>query len=142
MIIPWGRSRQARRRIEWAEHLTFVYPAWWGVGPARLKGLLDRVLLPGFAFRERDDGRFEGLLRGRTAHLITTLNTPDWDADGQAGKRPLPLQLGLARTRWLTIALAIAAPIAVLLLRGLPSLRGALDGLLPRILPHACWWCG
>ena len=69
---------QARRRIEWAEHLTFVYPAWWGVGPARLKGFLDRVLLPGFAFRERDDGRFEGLLGGRTAHLITALDMPPW----------------------------------------------------------------
>ena len=68
----------ARRRIEWAEHLTFVYPAWWGVGPARLKGFLDRVLLPGFAFREREDGRFEALLGGRTAHLITTLDMPPW----------------------------------------------------------------
>ncbi len=52
----------ARRLIEWAGHLVFVYPAWWGVGPARLKGFLDRVLLPGFAFRENANGGFEGLL--------------------------------------------------------------------------------
>lgn len=64
--------------IGWADHLVFVYPAWWGVGPARLKGFLDRVLLPGFAFREQDDGRFEGLLRGKTAHLVTTLDMPPW----------------------------------------------------------------
>lgn len=69
---------RARRIIEWAEHLTFVYPAWWGIGPARLKGFLDRILLPGFAFRERKDGRFEGLLGGRTAHLITTMDMPPW----------------------------------------------------------------
>jgi 1,4-dihydroxy-2-naphthoate polyprenyltransferase len=68
----------AKKLIEWADHLTFIYPGWWGVGPARLKGFLDRILLPGFAFRERDDGSFESLLNGRTAHLITTLDMPPW----------------------------------------------------------------
>lgn len=69
---------RARQRIAWADHLTFVYPAWWGVGPARLKGFLDRVLLPGFAFREREDGGLEGMLHGRTAHLVTTMDMPPW----------------------------------------------------------------
>jgi len=67
---------RARTLIAWADHLVFVYPAWWGVGPARLLGFLDRVLLPDFAFRERADARYEGLLRGRTAHLMTTMDTP------------------------------------------------------------------
>lgn len=70
--------QRARRLIGWAEHIVFIYPAWWGTGPARLKGFLDRVLLPRFAFRERDDGRYEGLLSGRTSHLITTLDMPPW----------------------------------------------------------------
>lgn len=69
---------RARDLIEWADHLCFVYPAWWGVGPARLKGFLDRVLLPGFAFRETAEGGFEGLLTGKTAHLITTMDMPPW----------------------------------------------------------------
>lgn len=69
---------EARKLIEWADHLTFIYPGWWGVGPARLKGFLDRILLPGFAFTERVDGSFEGLLKGRTAHLIITLDMPSW----------------------------------------------------------------
>lgn len=69
---------RVRLAIERADHLVFVYPAWWGVGPARLRGLLDRVLLPGFAFRERPDGRYEGLLAGRTAHLVATLDMPPW----------------------------------------------------------------
>jgi len=69
---------RARSLVAWADHLTFVYPGWWGVGPARLKGFLDRVLLPGFAFHERTDGQLEGLLGGRTAHLITTLDMPPW----------------------------------------------------------------
>lgn len=69
---------RARKLVAWADHLVFVYPGWWGVGPARLKGFLDRILLPGFAFRERNDGRLEGMLGGRTAHLITTLDMPPW----------------------------------------------------------------
>lgn len=69
---------RARRLIEWADHLSFVYPAWWGVGPARLKGFLDRIMLPGFAFREKADGSYEGLLPGKTAHLITTMDMPPW----------------------------------------------------------------
>ena len=69
---------RARAAIARADHLVFVHPGWWGVGPARLRGLLDRVLLPGFAFRERPDGRYEGLLGPRTAHLVMTLDMPPW----------------------------------------------------------------
>lgn len=67
----------ARDDVAWAEHLVFVYPTWWGTHPALLKGFLDRLLLPGWAFRdiERPPG-FEGLLTGRTAQLITTMDTP------------------------------------------------------------------
>ena len=49
----------------------------WGTMPALLKGFLDRVLLPGFAFRHAENARgYEGLLGGRSAHLITTMDTP------------------------------------------------------------------
>jgi putative NADPH-quinone reductase/1,4-dihydroxy-2-naphthoate octaprenyltransferase len=68
---------QAWESIVWADHLLFAFPAWWGVGPAKLYGFLDRMLLPGLAFRERE-GRFEGLLAGKTAHLITTMDMPPW----------------------------------------------------------------
>ncbi len=67
---------RAQRDIEWAEHLVFVYPTWWGTYPAVLKGFLDRVMTPGFAFRHVDSGRWDRLLRGRTADLITTMDTP------------------------------------------------------------------
>lgn len=68
---------EAWESMAWADHLLIVFPAWWGVGPARLYGFLDRVLLPGRAFREHE-GRFEGLLQGKTAHLITTMDMPPW----------------------------------------------------------------
>ena len=37
--------------LQWAEALVFVYPTWWSGLPAILKGWLERVLVPGVAFR-------------------------------------------------------------------------------------------
>ena len=69
----------AQSDILWAEHLTLVYPIWWGGIPALLKGFFDRVLLPGFAFRYRKGKAFpDKLLNGRTAHLLVTMDTPPW----------------------------------------------------------------
>ncbi len=68
---------EVRNAIEWAEHLVFVYPTWWGTYPALMKGFLDRILQPGWAFKEISAGiGYEGLLAGRTAELITTMDTP------------------------------------------------------------------
>ena len=70
---------RAQALIKWADHLVFIYPTWWGTFPARLKGFLDRVLTPGFAFYHRADGAgWEKLLKGKTAQLITTMDTPPW----------------------------------------------------------------
>jgi putative NADPH-quinone reductase len=71
--------RQAQADILWAEQLTLVYPIWWGGVPALLKGFFDRVFLPGFAFKYRKGKAFpDKLLRGRSAHLLVTMDTPPW----------------------------------------------------------------
>lgn len=63
----------------WAQHLVVVAPVWWGALPARLKGLIDRTFLPGFAFRYEKAQTFpEQLLKGRSATLLLTLDTPPW----------------------------------------------------------------
>ncbi len=65
--------------IEACDHVVVGFPLWWGGEPARLKGLLDRVILPGFAFRYRDKGQFwDRLLAGRSADVIITMDTPPW----------------------------------------------------------------
>ena len=62
-----------------ANHLVFVYPTWWGTYPALLKGFIDRVFLPGFAFKYHEKGPFwDKLLKGKTARLIVTMDTPKW----------------------------------------------------------------
>ncbi len=69
----------AQKDILWAQHLVFVYPIWWGSVPALLKGFLDRVLLPGFAFKyKKDSPWWDRLLKGRTGRLIITTDAPWW----------------------------------------------------------------
>jgi NAD(P)H dehydrogenase (quinone) len=69
----------AQALITWAEHIVWVYPVWWGSYPALMKGFLDRVFLPGYAFQKRENSLFwDKLLKGRTAHIIATMDQPTW----------------------------------------------------------------
>ena len=69
----------AQDALAWAQHLVFVYPTWWGGLPALLKGFIDRTFMPGFAFKYRSDSPFpEQLLKGRSAELLITMDTPPW----------------------------------------------------------------
>ena len=69
----------AQETIAWADHLVFIYPVWWGNVPALLKGFIDRVFLPGFAFRMHPQSVWqEKLLKGRSARIISTMDQPNW----------------------------------------------------------------
>ena len=70
---------EAWEKIKWADHLVWVHPVWWGGLPAITKGFIDRVFLPGFAFQYRENSVWwDKLLKGKTAHIITTLDHPGW----------------------------------------------------------------
>ncbi len=70
---------QAQDLISWADHLVFIYPNWWGSMPALMKGFFDRIFIPGFAYRYRQDSvLWDKLLSGKTAHLMVTMDTPSW----------------------------------------------------------------
>lgn len=69
----------AWEEIKRADHLVWVFPTWWGGLPALLKGFIDRVFLPGFAFKYHGDDLLpEQLLKGKSARLITTMDAPGW----------------------------------------------------------------
>jgi putative NADPH-quinone reductase len=68
---------QSQESIRWCEHLVLVYPMWWGMMPALLKGYLDRCWLPGFAFQyHRNDPMWDRLLEGRSARMVVTSDAP------------------------------------------------------------------
>ncbi len=70
---------QMQLQITQADHLVLVYPNWWGTYPALLKGFIDRIFLPNFAFKYLETSPLpEKLLKGKTARLIVTMDTPKW----------------------------------------------------------------
>jgi putative NADPH-quinone reductase len=70
---------KAQDSISWADHIVWVYPVWWGSVPALLKGFLDRVLLPGFAFKKRAGSVWwDKYLIGKTSRIICTMDQPAW----------------------------------------------------------------
>lgn len=70
---------RAQELIRWANHLVFVYPTWWWSMPALLKGFIDRVFLPGFAFKyQKGKALPDKLLKDKTATIIVTMDSPAW----------------------------------------------------------------
>lgn len=70
---------EAQQAILWADHLVWFHPVWWGGLPALTKGFIDRVFLPGFAFKYRENSPWwDKLLKGKSATIITTLDFPGW----------------------------------------------------------------
>lgn len=74
--------------LDACDHLVIAFPMWWGAEPAMLKGLLDRLFLPGFTFAYHDQDTFwDRYMAGRSADVIITMDTPPlflWLAYGNA----------------------------------------------------------
>ncbi|QIK82533.1 NAD(P)H-dependent oxidoreductase [Sanguibacter sp. HDW7] len=64
--------------LEEAEHVVVLFPMWWGGPPAVLKAWADRVVLSGVAYRGGGAALPEKLLRGRTARIVMTMDSPRW----------------------------------------------------------------
>jgi NAD(P)H dehydrogenase (quinone) len=70
---------EAQQYILAADHLVIIYPNWWSTYPALLKGFIDRVFLPNFAFKYLENSPIPAkLLKGKTARIIVTMDTPKW----------------------------------------------------------------
>lgn len=68
---------EAWEKLQWAEHIVWIYPTWWASPPALLKGFIERLFLPGFAFEYQDKSPFpKKLLKGRTSEIISTMDAP------------------------------------------------------------------
>ncbi len=75
-------------KIKKANHIVWCFPIWWAGYPAIMKGFVDRTFLPGITFQPIAGKPFpKKLLKGKTARLIITSDTPSW-YDSFFMKRP------------------------------------------------------
>ncbi len=86
--------KKAQECLMWCEHLVIVSPVWWYSCPALLKGFLDRVLLPEFAFNVEANPKRKliKLLNNKTATLIYTYGGPKHNM-GKFFSDPFALQI-------------------------------------------------
>ena len=69
--------KPAQDAIGRAEHLVLCFPLWLGDMPAVLKGFLEQVARPGFAFKAEGSNPFgQKGLAGRSARVVVTMGMP------------------------------------------------------------------
>ncbi len=67
----------AQQDIAWADHLVVVYPLWLGTMPALLKGFLEQVFRPKFAFHIGEgSASWTKKLKGKSARIVVTMGMP------------------------------------------------------------------
>ncbi len=77
-ITAFTKGRPAPDVVAEVEHvkaadvITFIAPVWWISTPAILKGWIDRVLVPGFAYGYGASGLVEGRLQGKKGLVFTS----------------------------------------------------------------------
>jgi putative NADPH-quinone reductase len=74
---------RVREAIEQADHLAWFFPTYWASPPAIGRGFVDRLFLPGWAFRYEEGASGtrslpKGLLAGKSARVVTTMDSPAW----------------------------------------------------------------
>ncbi len=73
---PPPGAAAAQADIAWADHIVLIFPLWLGTMPALVKGFLEQVLRPNFAFAYTPNGFAKKLLGGRSARLFVTMGMP------------------------------------------------------------------
>ena len=64
--------RQEQEKLKWCDLLISQFPLWWFSMPAIMKGWIDRVLTPGFAYSQTMIYNHGGLSGKRAFILLTT----------------------------------------------------------------------
>lgn len=66
-----------RDAFEAADHVAWFFPTYWASPPAIVRAVVDRLFLPGWAFRYEKGKQLPlALLAGRSARVVTTMDSP------------------------------------------------------------------
>jgi len=69
------QNKEIQEKISKAKKLVFIYPTWWQNIPAILKGFIDRIFVPDFAFAYKGSVPI-GLLKNKKAVVFTNSSGP------------------------------------------------------------------
>ena len=74
---PCPDIASAQLAIVRAQHVVLIYPLWLGDMPALLKGFLEQLLRPGFAFSSLQGNGFpQKKMRGKSVRIVVTMGMP------------------------------------------------------------------
>lgn len=98
-------------RIDAARQLVFIFPIWWEVMPALLKGFIDKVFTKGWAYEPARIGMKGHLTHIERAVIVTTMNTPRWvyrwwygDTVQRALARGTLRKCGVRKVEWVALS--------------------------------------
>lgn len=75
------KAIEYQKRIKSADHLILIFPIWWELMPALMKGFVDKVIFPGVAYDYTNSSNtlMKPLwINIKSVTMITTMNTPYW----------------------------------------------------------------
>lgn len=99
------------QRVKAADHLILIFPIWWELMPAMMKGFIDKVVFPGetFTYKKGGTGMASALPKLKSTTIMTTMNTPKFlyrwvfgDAIQRALVRGTFKKMGLKKVRWMS----------------------------------------
>lgn len=65
------------KKLQHTEHLVLIFPIWWELMPAMMKGFIDKLIFPAIAYEYTDAGAIKlALTKLQKVTIITTMNTP------------------------------------------------------------------
>ena len=104
-----------KNRLEQADHLVFIFPIWWELMPAMMKGFIDKVIFPGVAYdyTNQSNTQMKPLLtKIKGVTMITTMNTPGflyWGIFGNAIQKAMMRgtfwKLGYKNRKWINLSM-------------------------------------
>lgn len=100
------------QRVKAADHLVFIFPIWWELMPALMKGFIDKVIFPGetYDYTSSGYGMVTLMKNLKSITVITTMNTPAimykliyGDAIKKALIKGTFKKMGCKKVKWLSL---------------------------------------
>ena len=100
------------REINESDELILLFPIWWELMPAQMKGFIDKVISPGLLYKNVSEFKLKLISdTWKKVTVITTMNTPSFlyrtvfgNAINFALKYGTFMKLGLKSYRWINLS--------------------------------------